>query len=250
MRRTIIMAVTAAGIISLLMSCSTTPKAGPRPDAQASTPSADVILKRMAHIYASLNSYSDSGIVYSYHNNVREESSRNFRIHFIRPDRLRFEMTDYVGSSSFREDYRVFWSDGNSTYSWWQSDPQIRTSRKAVDAINGFTGISGRSAHNIPSLLQTNYGWQEYLYNISSPKVLGEETFEQIDCFRIQGDGRANRRFEIWIGKADYLIRKIRTSYPDFDNEEIHRGIAINQPISPDMLSFVPPMPVENGLKN
>jgi hypothetical protein len=246
MRRSTIQAVIVAIVTSMLVSCSTIPKAKTPLVVQIQGPSAEFLLKEMARAYASLKSYADSGVVYDYREHVRDEASIAFRIHFVRPDHLRFEMTDNVGSSHFPEDYRVLWSYGNATYSWWQSNPQIQTSRDVTTAIAGFTGISRRSVHNIPSLLQTNFGWQEFLNMISSPKVLGEETFEEIDCFRIQGEGRGERRFEIWIGKSDYLIRRVRTTYPNFCSDEIHRGIAINQPISPDMLSFAPPVSVEN----
>jgi len=240
--------VMVAVITLMLASCSTTPKAGRPPVAQAPNPS--TLLERMARAYGSVKSYADSGVVYEYRNGAREEASINFRIHYARPGHLRFEMTDNIGSSHFPEDYRVLWSYGNATYSWWQSYPQIQTSRDVTTAIAGFTGISRRSVHNIPSLLQTNFGWQEYLYKISSPRVVGEEVFEQIDCYRIEGEGKGERRFEIWVGKSDSLVRKVRTTYPTFSSEEIHRGIAINQPISPEMLSFSPPMSAANNAKN
>ena len=133
----------------------------------------------------------------------------------------------------------VLW---DATYTWDQSYPQIQTSRDVTSAIAMFTGVSRRSVHNIPSLFQTNFGWQEYLYQLTSPRILGEEVFEQIDCYRIQGGGKGERQFEIWLGKPDYLIRKIRTTYAGSTSEEIHRGIAINEPISPEMLTFTPPM--------
>jgi hypothetical protein len=66
-----------------------------------------------------------------------------------------------------------------------------------------------------------------------------------VDCYHLEGDGKGGRHFDLWLGKSDYLIRKVQTTYPDFSTEEIHRGIAINQPISPEMLRFTPPMSVE-----
>ena len=139
----------------------------------------------------------------------------------------------------------MIWSDGNWTYNWSQSYPRVATSRDVTAVIAQFTGVSGRAIYNIPSLLQANFGGQEYLYRIASPKVLGEDVFEKTDCYRIQGKGRGERLLAIWIGKSDHLIRKVRTTYSDFSTEEIHRGITINQPVSPLMLSFTPPMSIE-----
>jgi len=107
-----------------------------------------------------------------YHCDKRDPTSTSFRIYFVRPNHLRFEMTNNVGSPHFPEDYKVLWSDGGQTGDWWQSNPQIGTNRDAITGIMGFTGISSRAVHNVPSLLQTNFGWQEYLNKISSPTLL------------------------------------------------------------------------------
>jgi hypothetical protein len=239
------LAVIVACATSMLVSCSTAPTAKKPPVAQAHNPSAESLLKRMARAYGSARSYTGSGEVYDYHNGVRDSTSIRFRIHFVRPDRLRFEMTQNVGSPYQPERYAVIWSDGNWTYGWEQSYPRVATSRDVTSVIAQYTGVSGRAVHNIPSLLQANFGWQEYLDKITWPEVLGEEVFEKTDCYRIRGRGRGERLFEIWIGKSDYLIRKVRTVYLDFASEEIHRGITINQPVAPLMLSFTPPFSIE-----
>jgi hypothetical protein len=244
MKPTIALAVTVAGISSILLSCSTTPEAKKLPVAQDSSPLAKSILKRMARTYTSAKSYADSGVVHTYHNGVRDPASLSFRTHYLRPDHLKFEMTQNIGSPYFAERYTVMWYNGNRTYYWEREYPQIVTRHDVTSTIAQFTGTSGRSAHNIPSLLQKNFGWQEYLYDIASPSVLGEEVFEHVDCYRVQGAGHGERRFELWIGKSDYLIRKIKTTYSDFSNEEVHEGIEINQPIPPEMLAFSPPPPV------
>ena len=216
--------------------------------AQGTESGAQAILQRMADVYSSLSSYSDSGMVY--HCDKRDPTSTSFRIYFVRPDHLRFEMTNNVGSPHFPEDYKVLWSDGSQTGDWWQSNPQIGTNRDAITGIMGFTGISSRAVHNVPSLLQTNFGWQEYLNKISSPTLLGDESVEKTDCYHVQGEGKAKRRFELWIGKADYLIRKVRTTYPDLCDEEVHQNIKINEQISSDMFVFTPMKPSEIPAKN
>jgi hypothetical protein len=240
------MAVIVASITSMLVSCSTVPKAKTPPMAQTPSPSAESLLKRMARAYGSARSYTDSGEVCDYHNGVRDSASIRFRIHFARPDRLRFEMMQNIGSPYQPERYTVIWSDGNWTYSWSPPYPGVATSHDVTAVIAQFTGVSGRAVHNIPSLLQANFGGQEYLNRISSPEVLGEDVFEKTACYRIQGKGRGERLLEIWIGKSDYLIRKVQTTYSTFSSEEIHRGITINQPVSPLMLSFTPPMSIDN----
>src|SRR5664279_2104215 len=98
MRTTVMLAVIVAITTLMLVSCSTASKVKKPPVAQAHNPSAESLLKRMARAYGSARSYTDSGEVYDYHNGVRDSTSIRFRIHFVRPDRLRFEMTQNVGS--------------------------------------------------------------------------------------------------------------------------------------------------------
>ena len=220
-----------------------------RTHAQAPGVSAEAILQRMADAYSSLSSYSDSGTVH--HCDKSRPDNTSFRIYFVRPACIRFEMTNNVGSPYFPQDYKVLWSDGTQTSEWWQSIPQIRTNRDTLTGIKGFTGISSRAVHNVPSLLQTNFGWQEYLSEISSPTLLGDESVEKIDCYHVQGEGKAKRRFELWIGKADYLIRKVRTTHdPDFCEEEVQQNIRLNEQISSNMFVFTPMKAGEIHAKN
>jgi hypothetical protein len=247
MKTTVTLAFMVAGITSMLLSCSTRPEAKKPPVTQDSSRLAKSILKRMAQTYTSAKSYADSGVVYTYHKGVRAPASLSFRIHYLRLDHLKFEMTQNIGSPHFPERYTVMWYDGNATSYWEREYPRIVTSHNVTSTIAQFTGTSSRSIHNVPSLLQKNFGWQEYLYELTSPSVLGEEVFAHADCYRVQGMGQGERRFELWIGKSDYLIRKIKTTYSDFYNEELHQGIEINRPIPAEMVTFSPPPPSSYG---
>jgi hypothetical protein len=154
-------------------------------------------------------------------------------------------MTNGV-DSRFHPCPAVFWSNGIKTYFWMGTRGPVQTNLSVIQGISGLTGISYRSAHNIPSLLQTNFAWQERLFEISSPKVLGGEVFEKTDCYRIQGAGRGKREYEIWIGKSDYLLRKIKTTYPGSWDEEVHQDIRLDQQVSADNLILPPAKPIEN----
>ena len=137
----------------------------------------------------------------------------------------------------------VLWFDGNQTRSWMRADPVLVTNVSIVNGIFGFTGISSRTVHNIPSLLQTNWASQELLNRVASPKLLGDEAVNGADCYHISGVGKAGRRFEIWIGKADYLIRKVRTTstaFQDAWDEEVHQDITVNQKIPDKTFNLAP----------
>jgi outer membrane lipoprotein-sorting protein len=215
--------------------------------AQERDVAAESLLQHMAQAYAAVSSYSDSGSVHGNDKDGPDPSSVGFRIYFSRADGFRFDLTNNVGSPHFPPTHKVLWCKGKESYQWWQDFPEIVTNRDVFSGISGFTGISSRSAHNIPSLLETNFGWQEYLYQISSPKVVGDEVVDGTDCFRVRGKGRAGRTFEIWLSKSDYFVRKIKTTYPDLSHEEIHRGIEINQQISRNVFNLSPEAPSETS---
>ena len=116
MKITLIVAVTVGSISCMLVSCSTASALKKSQLTEAPAGSAESVLKQMGRVYASIKSYADSGVVYYSRNGVRDESSISFRIHYLRPDHLRFEMTDNIGSPYQPEVYSVLWSYGNATY--------------------------------------------------------------------------------------------------------------------------------------
>ncbi len=58
-------------------------------------------------------------------------------------------------------------------------------------------------------------------------------------CYHLTGDWNGDA-YEVWIGQADHLLRKIRAKYKDHELEEIHREIVLNQPVDRAVFRFAP----------
>lgn len=78
------------------------------------------------------------------------------------------------------------------------------------------------------------------------PSVIKEEAFDGILCYRITGKHSSRDVYELWIGKRDLLLRKVRTvsKYEGLSTveEEIHRNIFLNRPIPSEAFSYQPPI--------
>jgi hypothetical protein len=67
-----------------------------------------------------------------------------------------------------------------------------------------------------------------------------------VECYRVSG-GFNGDPYEIWIGRGDHLVRKIYAKYRDHQMEEIHRDIAVNQPLALGEFRFRPEEEVAPG---
>jgi len=72
-----------------------------------------------------------------------------------------------------------------------------------------------------------------------------DEEFEGELCYHIRGKHQGEP-YDVWIGKRDWLLRKVRneSKYADYTSiqEEIHRHLSVNQPIAKDVFDFKPPI--------
>lgn len=211
---------------------------------QRGNPSPQTILRRMAQAYAACSSYEDSGIVIT---TFDEETKgrivkKPFKLRFKRPDRFRFEWTEYDASATGR--LFVVWSNQAGTFTYWEPD-RYEKNRSLRSGIAGATGVSSRAVRTIPELLIPDLvGWR--ITELRKPVRLSDEIFEGELCYHIRGSHPDGEPYEVWIGKKDYLLRKMRlwSTFPNFSTirDEIHRGIKINQPIPDDRLEFKPPI--------
>jgi outer membrane lipoprotein-sorting protein len=97
--------------------------------------------------------------------------------------------------------------------------------------IAGATGVSLGSAATVPSLLLKNIAGFSPA-DLERISLKGQERFEDEDCFVLEGFHPTSEPWRLWVGKRDFLLRKIRTGLPGGESqEEIHRDIRINEPI-------------------
>lgn len=194
--------------------------------------------------YVSLSTYQDEGIVVSRYDDAvtRGQIERlPFQTLFKRPNLFRFEWAEF--SSIAHGTRSVIWSNGKEAFTYWEPD----TYEKNTDlesAIAGATGISSGAAYTVSHLLMELSG--SNLLTLENLSLAGEEEFERVLCYHLKGKHPNGTLFELWIGKSDLLVRKLRKEINlvgySTTEEEIHRNIRVNGPIAKEVFDFKPPI--------
>ena len=129
--------------------------------------SGGAILDEMLNTYAECKSYSDSGsaITKTVTKGAKGKSGdqvdeKPFTTAFVRPGRLRFEYKDLSGIVDGKPTRYILWTDGDEVKVWQRGQSQVQKKGSLEMAIGGFTGISGRSAATVPSMLM-GFNWGE-----------------------------------------------------------------------------------------
>ena len=202
------------------------------------------IVKRMAARYASAKSYRDEGAVRSISRlkNGQTQEINTFRTFFVRPKKFRFEWNDVGGPQN--GDLNIVWTGGDEVFSY---SPLLGMEKEEdLDmAIAGATGISRGAAHSIPVLLfPDKSGFR--VTEMNRITLTGEERFEGANCYVVKGFHPFGFAIELWIGKDDFLLRRILEHNDDGTvDEEIRRNISVDGAISDDSFRFTPPKPGE-----
>jgi outer membrane lipoprotein-sorting protein len=204
-----------------------------RAQAPEETPTAQALLQQMAAVYAGAQSYSDTTFVRYLEPDGGERFHVEFQIRFQRPSSIRLDAESRKEGALPRRE--VLWSNG-ATIRTWSSGKAVVAQAKVRIAKSG---MFGTYAYHIPTLLEESYAETRRLHDLSSATLAGEENVEGVDCHRIQGDWDGDA-YEVWIGKEDHLVRKIVAQHSDHRLEEIHRSVALNTEIAPEVFRFAP----------
>lgn len=148
------------------------------------------IIAAMAERYADCSSYRDSGCVLTErsYSDGRPHSleQRPFITAFVRPDRFRFESKSYRSPSNAFCRYIVC-SNGETVRQHWDRRPERQPQASLSLALAGATGVSGPSAHTIPTLLMPGRIDVIGLSDLVELTRLPDETLGDVDCYRIYG---------------------------------------------------------------
>ena len=201
---------------------------------QAPATSAEALLAEMAKAYAGVKSYSDESTAVFHNSDGSERLSVSFRIWFERPANFRVDARSTApGVTAPRRE--VLWSNGATTRSW-ATDKAVASHAKVQLAGSG---MFGTYAYHIPTLLEPSYASGQRLNNLTSAQLVGEEEVDGVRCHHIRGQWKGDA-YQVWLGQADHLVRKIVATYANHEMEENHRAIVIDQAISPEVFQFAP----------
>lgn len=233
----------------------------------------DQLLAALAEVYATCATYKDSGEVVTRfrHSNGRPRTdAKPFATAFVRPDRFRFE---YRHRYNERDDWDrcIVWAAGSDVRVWWDVRPGVERPESLVMALAGATGVSGGSAHTVPSLLMPDARLGSRVTQLADLTAMPDETLDGVACYRLVGrvvlpplePGEAERRDEevrqltgrrmpraehgprtLWVDRGTLLIRRIdeAVNFETFSTETVTTyapkvGVAISE----DDLRFDPP---------
>ena len=137
----------------------------------------------------------------------------------------------------------LIWMQGPEVLSWWDIKPGVAKEDSIEFALARATGVSGGSAHAVPSLLLTDRKLGALPTDLQNPKRVGDDKQDGVDCFRVEGQfGKATRT--LWIDKGASLLRRIddvtKTADFQFVSTTIYEPSAGGE-IAADLLDFDPP---------
>lgn len=183
-------------------------------------PSAEQLLSQTRANYAVLESYADSGTVFTEYKDVQgpliaERHSFTTRYRAPRQFLLDFNEDKQAGGDRF-----VIWSDGGDFNTWWLTTdvheryPKGQGSYAFAQAALPTKGSSAQT----PPLLFANAGLHGPLSDLARPKLVGMEELAGKPCHKLIGEvGLAygtgavtnTRPTTVWIDAETLLVRKI-----------------------------------------
>ncbi len=202
--------------------------------APAQEPSADFILAEMEKTYAALRSYADTSTVRFRNPDESDGAQVEFRLWFARPQFFRIDASTRAtpDAAPVRE---VMWFDGETARTWATGKTVVTRSKIQLAGSKMF----GTYAYHIPTLLEKSYAGPIRLSDLTAPTLVENEAIDGVDCHHLRGAWQGDD-YEVWIGQADHLVRKLSANYSGYRMEETHREIKTNEPIPPAVFRFAP----------
>jgi len=168
---------------------------------------ADTVLAQVGLTYRGFKSYSDRGFMESRDDPDSAETDIRkitFSTLFRRPNLFRFEWT-----YSDREGINVIWRDGENAFAKYSYESKASHIENLSRAIAGATGVSGSTAHTVPSLLMEEVSGRK-LTDMKNTVYRGNEIVHGEECHHLQG---ANKEQHIFISKAKSIVLRIDNDY-------------------------------------
>lgn len=207
---------------------------------------ATTILNNMSRVYSRLTSYQDEGVLVTTNDEPTGGTIEKmpFKSFFKRPNLLRFEWTEYTITKLGRKN--VVWSNGKEAFMYWEPDEYEK--RESLDmAVAGATGISRGTVNTVSTMMWPDEFGSSLLERLVKPSLVGEDVLEGVRCFHIKATDGADP-IELWVGKNDFLLRKLRQETKDSDRitikEEIRRNIQPDHLIPEVVFNYQPPIPL------
>ncbi len=230
--------------------------AGKKPLSQNAVPSLSslpedpkVIFEKTLAAYKAMETYQSSGTITAHIQLKGGNESvikKEFTIVLKKPNLYR--ITWKQNTASFMNSTGAVWSDGSHPFLYM--GPPVNSYSKATNdemAIAAATGISGGSAHTIPSLFFDFFKQKNDIFSsLRDVQLMGSELVDNEECYVIRGHSRFPKEETYWISKSKYLIKKHSQSldtpegespFPEFSDEQMIESIkAMGQEGNPEQI--------------
>ncbi len=187
-------------------------------NALPSTPEA--ILEAASRLYATCQSYLDTGEVVTDFSSPRGEHT----------DRQRFSaafLRDCCFSFEFKQEDQdlaswqatMLHTDGSGNRKWWDiSSPEARSATFPISLVGAIGSTGGCGGVLMSSLLPDELAG-DGLGDLTELTLLADDSIDDCECFRIEGTApeTGNKKMVVWIDKKTTLLRRleIRHAFKD-----------------------------------
>ena len=202
------------------------------------------ILNNVFKVYSRLESYQDEGVLVDTNDEPTGGTIEKmpFKTFFKRPNLFRFEWTDYGITKLGRT--KMIWFNGKDAFMYWEPDRYEKAESLSL-AVAGATGISHRAVNTVSDLLMPDELGGSSLARLTKLSLLAEDVVEGVRCYHIKAT-EGGDPFELWVGKNDFLLRKLRREMNVggalWITEEFRRKIQVNQSITEVVFNYKPPI--------
>jgi hypothetical protein len=214
-------------------------------------PDARTLLQSCRTRYETLQSYADVGCVYITYGGAAPHTQRlPFQTAFTRQGGFRFEFTDRF--MLFPPTHFAVWTQGSEVRSWWTIHPVVEHFHSLADAIAGATGISGGSAHTVPTLLLASQGTGWRITDVRSPELLGLQTLpDSTACYVIAGKNFCGDTIHLWLDRQNLVLRRVYSTSTLSGGVRVEDTTIYEPHLNPNLPSsvfvFVPPRQISFG---
>jgi len=195
------------------------------------------IFQKTEAAYASLPTYQSDGTATTDMDNggMKMQTETSFSILLKKPNLYRISWAQKNMPMPGMSQSGTVWSDGTQPYLYMGVMNAYSKIIGDQMALSAATGISGGTAHTVPSLFLPSVKAQSSMFSkLINPQVEKTEKFGDDDCYVISGPSRTSKSETFWISKTTYLIRKFSRSLerpeggrqmPEITDEELAKSI-------------------------
>ena len=180
----------------------------------AQDPDPETIIKKVEAAYAALESYEAHGEVVS--NSIMGDTShrtvRSFSLRLMKPGLFRFTWNDRAEANAVGVNGGAAWVDKGEAFFYMRATNNISEMASGRMALAAATGVSFGAANTIPSLFLNDFGGGTIFTGGEQLKLTGEEQLGKEICYVLTGPSIMTKELTVWVGKGDFLIRKISRS--------------------------------------